>query len=239
MYQDTFPGKYVYEHFTMQDNATITPERLKEITGQYVPGTVWYRRDVLGERCIADGLIYPGFMDCVVDAADVPTVFERYAVSMDYGTMNATAMILWGKSLRTWYAVNEYYYSGRDNRYQKTDEDYLNELRKLTAGKRISLLVIDPSAASFIALATRNGFPVRKADNDVLEGIRETSTAIQRRRILISNRCVNTIKEAGGYAWDAKADEDRPIKVNDHAMDGVRYFVNTVVSDKRAAIVPR
>jgi PBSX family phage terminase large subunit len=231
-------GDIYQQAYTIDDNPFNDPEVVARMKRDYA-GTVYYDRYILGLWAVADGLIYPAFTSCVVDAADVPAVFERYVVSMDYGTMNATAMLLWGKSGRTWYAIDEFYYSGRDNRFQKTDEDYLNDLRKLTAGKRLNMLVIDPSAASFIALATRNGIPVRKADNDVLEGIRETSTAIQRRRILISNRCINAIKEAGGYAWDAKADEDRPVKINDHAMDAMRYMVNTIVSDKRAAIVPR
>ncbi len=52
---------YNYEHFTIFDNPTISPERLEEITAQYDKGSVWYRRDILGERCAAEGLIYRSF----------------------------------------------------------------------------------------------------------------------------------------------------------------------------------
>lgn len=34
------------------------------------------------------------------------------------------------------------------------------------------------------------------------------------------------------YVWDEKAaehGEDKPVKVNDHCMDAVRYFVTTIL----------
>ena len=57
------PGGYTYQHFTVHDNATVTPERLAEIEATYEKGTVWYRRDILGERAVAQGLIYQAFAD--------------------------------------------------------------------------------------------------------------------------------------------------------------------------------
>lgn len=51
-------GGYNYQHFTIFDNINITKERLAEIISQYDPGSIWYIRDILGERSIADGLIY-------------------------------------------------------------------------------------------------------------------------------------------------------------------------------------
>ena len=50
--------------------------------------------------------------------------------------------------------------------------------------------------------------------------------------ILFNDCCINTFREFFSYSWDEKAanrGEDKPIKENDHAMDAVRYFVNTIV----------
>lgn len=54
---------YNYAHFTIRDNPVITEERLREIVSQYDPDSVWYRRDILGQRCAAEGLIYRVFAD--------------------------------------------------------------------------------------------------------------------------------------------------------------------------------
>lgn len=68
------PGWYNYGHFTIADNPLITEERMNEIVSQYEPGSVWYRRDILGERCSAEGLIYRAFADkrsdFIVEKAD-------------------------------------------------------------------------------------------------------------------------------------------------------------------------
>lgn len=88
--------------------------------------------------------------------------------------------------------------------------------------------IIDPSAASFIAMLKKRGrYKVRKADNAVADGIRETATAMKRGKIKISARTPNLIKEIQGYVWDDTKGDDVPLKVNDHAMDAMRYFVRT------------
>lgn len=54
---------YNYAHFTIFDNPVITEDRLVDITAQYDKSSVWYRRDILGQRCAAEGLIYRKFAD--------------------------------------------------------------------------------------------------------------------------------------------------------------------------------
>lgn len=88
VYEGKILGGYLHERFTMVDNLSISPERLKEIEAQYVKGSMWYKRDVLGERVIAQGLIYQQFADNVKDYVianeDIPT-FERITVGIDWG----------------------------------------------------------------------------------------------------------------------------------------------------------
>lgn len=231
-YRTSFPGKYVYEHFAMRDNATITPERMREIESQYTPGTVWYRRSVLGERCVAEGLIYPDFAKCLVDA--LPSVPVKYAVSMDYGTYNATAMILWGLCGATWYAFREVYHSGRNEKHQLTDDEYMDMLTALMFDVSVGRIIIDPSAASFIVLARKRGWHVDKADNDVLDGIRDTANVMQRGLIkVVRGACPNLCNEMAGYLWDSKSGVDQPLKVDDHMPDALRYFVRTMRLAKR------
>lgn len=63
LYKETYIGGYNYEHFTLADNYSITEQRRKEIEAQYDPNSVWYRRDILGQRCVAEGLVYSQYAD--------------------------------------------------------------------------------------------------------------------------------------------------------------------------------
>lgn len=237
LYKTQYVGGYQYEHFTIKDNLSISEERFREIESQYVPGSIWYRRDILGERCIAEGLIYPMWEDAIAEPPN-NAVPSEYCISMDYGTMNAFAAILWAKYGATWWAIREYYYSGRTENRQKTDEDYAKDIDAWCAdieipnGGKLST-IIDPSAASFIALLRKRDhrYKVIPAKNAVLDGIRETANALENGYIKISPKLKAWKEEAGGYVWDKDSAEDKPLKVNDHCLTG-ETIVNTKHGEK-------
>lgn len=213
-------------HFLMNDNPTISAKQLKEAEMQFTG--VFYQRYILGLWVLAEGMIYPMYEDAFGEPPE--SLPERYAISIDYGTMNAFAVILWGKYGNTWWGLDEYYYSGREKGLTKTDDEYyadINKWLKDVDGRLAT--VIDPSAASFIALLRKDSkrYNVNKANNDVIKGIEQTMVALQRGLIKFSNKCENAKREFGGYVWDDSESEDRPVKVNDHAMDAIRYFVAT------------
>jgi hypothetical protein len=71
-----------------------------------------------------------------------------------------------------------------------------------------------------------------KARNDVLDGIRSVATALNDMMILYNDCCKETFREFSSYIWDEKAadrGEDKPVKANDHCLDGDRYFVYTIL----------
>ena len=222
--------------FLLDDNTFLPKEYIENIKKEYTG--VFFERYILGNWVIAEGLVYPDYDNTVKTE---PREYTEYAVSMDYGTQNPTVMLLWGRHGGTWYAVREYEHSGRETNIQKTDAEYYAELEKLCsdvpvqAGAKIEL-IIDPSAASFIAVAQQgHRFKVRKADNDVLNGIRNTASALSDRRILINDCCARTIREFGLYSWDSRSAVDAVIKEDDHGMDAVRYFIQTkrIYKDRR------
>lgn len=210
-------------NFLLTDNTHLGQEYLENITREFKG--VFYNRFILGEWVKAEGLVYPMY-DNTVKTED--REYAQFCISMDYGILNPTAMILWGLCDGTWYAVKEYYHSGRETNEQKTDEQYYKELEKLVGDSPCRELIIDPSAASFITLVRQRGkFSVRQANNSVIEGIQHTASVISEKRILVNDCCKNTIKEFGLYSWDERGQQDAVIKEHDHAMDAVRYFVMT------------
>lgn len=217
------------QQYTIFDNPFLPEEFVENLCKEYA-GTVYYKRYILGEWALADGLVYPMYEEAIEETPDESA--EKYILSIDYGTQNAFAGCLWEKHGEIWYMSREYYYSGRDTGAQKTDEDYAQDLDEFIAdikpGTRITT-IIDPSAASFIALLKRRNhrYKVISAKNAVADGIRATARLMKSGKIKFSPDCVNWKKEVQGYVWDEKSGEDRPVKENDHLMDAVRYFVST------------
>lgn len=232
----------IYLHFTMDDNLSLSEKIKERYRGMY--SGVFYKRYILGLWAMAEGIIYDMFSEEIhikkfVEFAKDLLDSGRY-VSVDYGTQNATAFLLWNKSLNgKWYCIREYYYSGRDTGKQKTDAEYAYDLKIWLDGTKVKAVIVDPAAASFIAELRKQGYTVIKAKNDVEDGIRLVGTLLNREKILFSSTCVNTIKEFASYTWDEKAaerGEDKPIKQHDHAMDAVRYFCYTILNNQTAKV---
>lgn len=237
--------KLLYLHFTMDDNLSLS-ERIKaRYRGMYTG--VFYQRYIEGLWCMAEGIIY----DMFSEERHVKKIREFHNllldkgrfVSCDYGTQNATVFLLWNKGADgKWYCIREYYYSGRDKHKQKTDADYADDLVEWLDGVKIKAVIVDPSAASFIAELRKRGIRVIKAKNDVADGIRVTGTKLNLDQLVFASTCKNTIKEFVSYIWDAKAatrGEDKPLKEHDHACDAVRYFVYTILGRNTARMTKR
>ena len=223
------------QNYTIYDNPFLPHDYVKALEAEY-SGTVYFDRYILGKWTLAEGLVYPNYEKAVVEASSLVSVefYDQWVLSVDYGTQNATAALLFGRRGNSWVLFREYRYSGRDTGRQKTDAEYVEDMLQLVHdipcpnGDAIEV-IIDPSAASFIEAMRRTGrFKVRKADNDVLNGIRCTAVAMSSGKLYISNSCEGTIKELQGYIWDTSRDDvERPVKVEDHCMDAMRYFVKT------------
>ncbi len=221
----------LYLHFTMDDNLSLS-EKIKARYRSMYTG-VFFKRYILGLWVVAEGIIYDMFDAGKHIVKNLAGLNGRYYVSCDYGTQNATVFLLWCKEAsRKWVCCREYYYSGRDKGVQKTDTEYADDMEKWLNGIKPVKIVIDPSAASFIAELKRRGYSIKKAENDVLDGIRYVASLLNEGKIVIYESCENTIKEFASYIWDAKASErgeDKPIKQNDHCMDALRYMCYTII----------
>lgn len=221
----------LYLHFTMDDNLSLSEEIKARYRSMYTG--VFYKRYILGLWCVAEGIIYDMFDAAKHVVKTTGQLFDPYYVSCDYGTQNATVFLLWAKQLDgKWIAIREYYYSGRDEDKQKTDSEYADDLKEWLGDIKPKKIVVDPAAASFIAELKKRGYHVKKAINDVLDGIRYVGTLLNQGQIGIHESCTNTIKEFNSYTWEAKAadrGEDKPVKQHDHAMDALRYFCYTII----------
>ena len=221
-------------HFTMEDNPSLTEAIRKRYERLYTG--VFYRRFILGQWAQAEGRVYDFFEPEM--AKPVPQgPFDKWYISCDYGTVNPTSMGLWGRCGSVWYRVSEFYFDSRAKQRQMTDEEYAAALEKLAGRRQIAAVIVDPSAASFIAVLRKRGWRVQKAVNEVLSGIRRTSDCLKEGRIVICQDCADCLREMDEYVWDLSSGaKDRVKKEHDHAMDDMRYFVSTVMREGNTAV---
>ncbi|MBE6933846.1 MAG: PBSX family phage terminase large subunit [Ruminococcaceae bacterium] len=222
-------------HFTMEDNPSLS-DAIRQRYQRLYSG-VFYRRFILGQWAQAEGRVYDFFEPDMV--RPVPTgTFEKWYISCDYGTVNPTSMGLWGLQKGVWYRVKEFYFDSREKQRQMTDEEYASALEKLAGNRKITAVVADPSAASFMETLRRHGWVVQKAENDVLSGIRLTADCLKSGKLVICEGCTDLLREMDAYVWDLdSASRDRVKKEHDHAMDEMRYFAATVLGKKSDSFV--
>ena len=213
-------------HFTMDDNPALSEEIRQRYENLYTG--VFYRRFILGQWCMAEGLVYA--FDPELHVGEPKECTGRFYISVDYGTRNPFSAGLWQVSGGKAWRIREFYHSGRDTGRMLTDEDYCDALETLAGNLPVEQVVVDPSAASFIAAIRRRGrFSVRKAKNDVLPGIRLVATLLKAGLLQFSPQCKDTIREFQLYRWEDAGEKDSVVKENDHAMDDIRYFCASIL----------
>ncbi len=219
----------LYIHFTMNDNPSLSESIRKRYEMLY--SGVFYERFVLGKWTAASGAVYQMFNEDK-HTFDTPPECDRFVISCDYGTVNPASFGLWGHCGGIWYRLKEYYYDSKREGISRTDEEHYEALQILAGDLKPELIIVDPSAASFIECIKRHGkFNVIPAKNDVLWGIRKVSDALKNSRLMFSKECTDCLREFSLYCWSEKSGGDIPVKENDHAMDDVRYFVTSVLEN--------
>lgn len=230
-------------HFTMDDNPSLDEETKSRYKNMF--HGVFFQRYILGFWVAAEGVIYPNFKRELhtIKLEEVPKTMDAYYVTSDYGITNPQVFLLCGikymRGTAHLFVLDEYYNVGEKNgrKITKTDALFLADYIEFTKGIEITKVIIDPSASSLINLFKQKGITVKEANNDVIEGINVVLDWLNESRIhIVEERCPNIIAEFYNYIWNKKAQEqgkDQPLKINDHALDALRYILNTLFPIKR------
>lgn len=228
-------------HFVLEDNPNLSKEYVNFIKQAY--SGLWYKRMILGLWVLAEGIIYDQFNEDSMSFVDedIPDI-QRYWVGIDYGTSNATIFVLGGLGVdKKFYILKEYYHSGREG-ISKSPAQYSKEFIKWSGSLRDKYfnpirpekIFIDPSAEAFIVQLYEDGVKgVTAADNSVKNGIELVSNLMGADMFRVHKKCKHTLQELSSYVWDSKAQkrgEDKPLKENDHVLDGIRYIINSTRS---------
>ena len=232
--------RLLYLHFTMDDNLSLSEKVKERYRSMYVG--VFYLRYIKGLLAVAEGLIYTMLTDAnLYSDEERPPALKNIAskcITVDYGTTNPCVFLeVWDDGTTLW-IDREYRWDSRSEEAQrtgnpqKTDAQYADDMETFMGPEDQDWceIVIDPSAASFIAELRSRGFYVTTANNEVLDGIRVVGSLLARRMIRINRKCKGLTGEMRSYVWDDKAaerGEEKPVKQKDHGPDALRYYCYT------------
>ena len=205
-------GGYLYEHFTIYDNATITPERIAEIESRYDVNSVWYRRDIKGERAVAEGLIYQLF-------ADQPERFiihnfpfvQRATIGVDFGGgTSAHAFCCLGYSGNSIVVLDEYREQEALNP-NKLQRDFVDFVKRCQMRWLVTDVWCDSAeqtlinglrtAAAQYQLPVNIGNALKKPIND---RIRALCILMGCNRFKVHEGCKWTVDALKNAIWDSK-----------------------------------
>lgn len=228
--------KIMYLHFTMDDNLSLDEEVKERYKSMYTG--VFYKRYILGLWVSADGAVYPMF-DPDIHAIELKRNWTRIFVSCDFGIQNATTFGIFGyyAPQKRYHQIASYYHNGREQG-QKTVKEYVEDLKEMLRSYMVipEYITVDPSAAPLIVelrkdeYFKRHNIKILPAKNHVEVGIQLVSYLLNERKLTLDPSCINDIEEFTTYCWDSdKLDKgvEEVVKINDHAMDKIRYAVMT------------
>ena len=239
---------YNYGHFTIADNMSISNSKLRAILRTYQKGTVWYRRDILGERAIAEGLVFPYFADneedYLIEEEEIKKIrFNHITIGVDFGDSG---------SKYSFHATG--FYKGWSNLIPLTERDieksngidsdrlcneFIMFYREVIADWGYPEFIFCDSASNTLIntlksacdrarLDSRPIMPVYK--NEVADRPRTIDMLFRLERLKINKKCKNLRKALRSLVWDEK-NQDRPLDENvDNINDYYDSFCYTFIT---------
>lgn len=241
-------GGYQYQHFTIADNLSVSDERRREIEAEYTVGTIRYRRNILGERCIAEGLVYPQFVDneddYYITADEVPKDTRPILIGQDFGgnkskhTFCASAVSRDGRTL--------YVLASDEDTATGTRVEYITNalgsfIRRVEGiyDRRVANVYADSMEQAI--LNTEKGiygssFVQESIKNKVIDRIRCTDLLLSTKRIkIVKEHNKSLIAALRAATWDPKsAKDDRldiPGTTNICPLDAFEYSFEYHIRD--------
>lgn len=219
-------GHRVY-HFTIDDNAhNLEPGYIADLKAQYAG--LWYKRFIEGEWTLAEGVIYSMFDPARHVTAEQPkAIVKELAIGVDYGARDNTRGVkaVLGDDNRIWITQEWVPAEGTEAERSASLRAFCNE------HGWPDYFFVDPAARGFRLQMHQDELrPVIKANNSHADGIGIVASLLAAGRLVIHESCTELITEIQSYAWDPKAAEkgiDEPVKLDDHAVDALRYAILT------------
>ena len=221
-------------HFNLDDNLHLSKKYIEELKRVNRKSQVNYKRNILGQWVIAEGVIYDSFDENMhVFHEDLTSTFDEINICCDYGVSTVTTFGVMGickdtKNGNRYYLQEETYYDATVKGVAQSDSDRVNDILRLQDKynlDRKSTIFLPHDAASLKAQCKKDRrirMKVRTYAPDTFKDINRIQDLFNNQRFFIHETCKNSITQAQTYSWDTRAQqrgEDKPLKVDDHCPD--------------------
>lgn len=223
---------YNYGHFTLVDNMSLSDEQIATVLSTYQKDSVWYKRDIRGERAVAEGIIFrrfaenntPYLYDDETDAllerdykGELLHKLSKVVIGVDFG----------GNGSMTTFVCTLYFNRYHDLRV--AEEDGIEASKDIDADKicnefvkfyrmciekygRVSWVFPDSASTTMInslrSAVRKEGLPYRNITgcrkNEISERPRIVDLLFNTGRLKINRRCKKLRKAVGSLKWDEK-----------------------------------
>lgn len=183
-----------------------------------------YEREILGRFVDFEGLIYPWFRDDqppeghVIEEA--PDNIQRVYFGVDWGFNNPSVILAIGETNDGRVVVLEEFCENR-----VTTADLAGVAERMQERHRPGTFYCDAAEPDRIEEFQRAGLDAVAADKSVQAGISSVTAARDDLRVMES--CQDLINEFGMYRYKDGDETEKPVEVNDHALDALRYALHT------------
>ena len=242
---DKATEKRVYRlHFVMDDNLTLSVDRKEAYRRAWSPGSVFYKRFILGLWVAADGLIYQQFADNVKQYLVDPKWLEEneiiYAtIGVDFGgTKSAHSFTLTGftRGYKQVVVLDEYYCKKRINPKQLQD-DFIDFVRRAQSKYKVYEAYCDSAEQTLIAglemacVQARVGIEIKNAiKGSINDRIAFYNSLIAQNRWKIMSHCKHIIEAFENACYDEKK-KNMDVLMNVDSLDSTEYSTESVQGD--------
>lgn len=247
---DKAKEKKVYRlHFMMDDNLTLSAQRKEAYKRAWSPGSVFYKRFILGLWVAADGLIYQQFADNVKQYLMDPKWLEEneiiYAtIGVDFGgTKSAHSFTLTGftRGYKQVVVLDEYYCKKRINPKQLQD-DFIDFVRRAQSKYKVYEAYCDSAEQTLIAglemacVQARVGIEIKNAiKGSINDRIAFYNSLIAQNRWKIMSHCKHIIEAFENACYDDKK-KNMDVRLDDGLMnvdslDSTEYSTESIQGD--------
>ena len=201
-------------HTTYLDNEkNLSPEFVEEVQEMKNKNPEKYAHLVIGQWAdVAEGAIFPTIYEC----DEFPDWAEKVALGMDFGyTNDPTAIIMCG------IVGDDLYFDELTYRTRMLSKDIIKVLKAYDMD--VESESADPRLIDEIYLSGVNIYAVEKGKGSIIAGL----DYMQSKRIHITKRSFNLLREFRNYVWDKDKDGNyinQPVDAWNHGIDSCRYY---------------